>query len=65
MKPLGLTASLQTIRPKQWEDDLWEAVQGAINRGVSPHTFKREMAEAWEYALKQEIKEARRELDGK
>ena len=34
-KPWGLTAHLQVIRPKPWEDVIWSAVEDARCTGVT------------------------------
>ena len=65
MKPNGLrmemnnnSLTLNVTKPSQVEDAIWEAVKQAIWVGWTPEQFKREITEAWEYELKQEIESA-------
>ncbi len=62
MKPNGLTWDLKVIKPTQTEDAIWEAVRLAIIEQWTPKQLKCEIAEAWEYELKEEIKSAKKEL---
>jgi len=56
MKPLGISHNFQIINPSKVEDQIWEAVEEAINAGWTPERFKQEAGLAWEDALKQQIK---------
>ncbi len=43
-------------------DAIWDAVEAAIEHGISPDDFRREAASAWEETLKDEAKEAGKAL---
>lgn len=65
MKPLGISLSITnqgpTMRLTQSNralDQIWDAVQTAIACGLSPQQFKDEAAQAWEYELKDQAKDA-------
>jgi hypothetical protein len=58
MKPLGISHNFQVIKPSKVEDQIWEAVEEAINAGWTPEQFKREVSSAWEDSLKCQIKNA-------
>ncbi len=53
-KPLGI--------PNSTIDAIWEAVEDAINSGMTPQQFKREIAEAWSTTLRHNAKYAEKEL---
>lgn len=65
MKPLGLELSVgsrgptMTVRtPSKAQDAIWEAVEMAINEGLTPLQVRREMADAWRQILSDEAKAA-------
>jgi hypothetical protein len=69
MKPYGLGLELNNggisfvpKRPTAAEDAVWEAVQAAINCGMTPRQFRIEAASAWEDALTREAKDAAEEM---
>jgi hypothetical protein len=62
VKPLGMTAAFQVTRPTPAEDAVWEAVQRAIDAGMTPRQFRLEAAEAWEHLLREAGKAAADEL---
>jgi hypothetical protein len=73
MKPLGVglaadpaskTLGFYVSRPTHAEDAIWEAVRTAIDEGMSPERFRMEAAEAWEEALRDDAKAARKTLVG-
>lgn len=61
-KPNGMTPTFQIIRPTGAEDAIWDAVQAAIEHGMTPEDFKREAAEAWGEKLRDEAKHAEKVL---
>lgn len=64
MKPNGLTMGLQVIMPTGAEDAVWKAVETAIDAGWDAKRFRREAAEAWEHRLREDAREAVRDLAG-
>ena len=71
-KPLGIGIGASDgalhffVRPiDRTVDQIWDAVREAINTNMLPEQFKREVADAWEYHLKEDAKWARKELEGK
>ena len=58
-KPYGLTVGLQITKPTKAMDMIWDAIEQAIDEGMTVRQVKLEMAEAWESAFKQRAKEAR------
>ena len=69
-KPLGLSMQIDTngmprmnVSPSDRVTDLiWEAVREAINANMLPSVFKRESALAWEHHLREDGKDALKEL---
>ena len=61
-KPYGLTALLQVTTPNRATDAIWDAVEMAIEAGVTPLEFKREVVQAWHHALREKAKAAEKEL---
>ena len=55
-KPNGLSATLQVLKPSRAEDAIWDAVQEAIDAGMTPERFKREVMQAWMHELSEETK---------
>jgi uncharacterized protein YbdZ (MbtH family) len=53
MKPLGLTATFQIVRPDRVQDAIWEAVEKAIDAGWQVENFRQEAAECWSEYLRQ------------
>lgn len=62
MKPYGMTALFQIVRPTSAENRIWEAVEEAIAEGMTPTQFRREAAAAWEHSLHEAAKSAVRDL---
>ena len=56
-----MDASLSVIRSTPTEDAVWEAVSEAVTEGWTVARFRRECAEAWQYALQEEAEAAERE----
>ena len=50
----GLT--MRVAQTSQTENAIWDVVEGAIREGWSPERFKKEVTEAWEYILNQQLK---------
>lgn len=65
MKPLGMDAMFRVVRPTPAEDVVWDAVQRAIELGMTPRDFRLTAAEAWEQILREAGKDAAAELDRK
>lgn len=68
-KPLGIGIGLNDGVPvlrmspiNRTVDHIWDSVREAINANMTPEQFKREVAEAWASHLKEDAKEAQREL---
>jgi len=69
-KPLGLYLGLtegggivaRVRKTNRATDMIWDAVEEAINSGMTPKEFKYEVAEAWEQRLKDDAKDAVKEL---
>ena len=57
MKPYGLTSSLEIAKPTRAMDMLWDAVEQAIEEGMSVRDIKMEMREAWEHCYREKAKE--------
>ena len=64
-KPLGISiginSGLPTLRVNESSkamDAIWDAVEEAINSGMTPEQFKMEAAEAWAERLKEDSKSA-------
>jgi hypothetical protein len=62
MKPYGVTADLRVVRPTRTEDAIWEAVEAAIDEGLTPEQFKAEAAQAWSEILHERARSAARVL---
>jgi hypothetical protein len=62
-KPMGMTAGFQIIRPTRTEDKVWDAVEEAISENWTPERFIREAQQAWESALKEQIRYANKDFD--
>ena len=54
-KPLGLSASFEIIRPSPFEDAMWDAVEAAIDGGLTPEEVIQEMRRSWREYLKQKV----------
>jgi RNA binding exosome subunit len=63
MKPLGMTPFFQIVHATRAEDKVWEAVEEAIDGGMTPAEFRSEAADAWEQILRDRGKEARKQLE--
>lgn len=57
---MGLTSAgtlaIGVTQSNRATDKIWEAVEEAIGAGMTPEKVKREMAEAWEHFVKQQLK---------
>jgi len=69
MKPPGLgfvlrdgAIGLRMTMPDRATDKVWEAVQAAIDAGMTPRQFRLEAAAAWEHELNEQGKAAAKEL---
>lgn len=65
MKPPGVgfaisggAVVLRVTKSSRTLDAIWDAVQRAIEDGMTPEEFKREAAEAWAHELKEAAKHA-------
>lgn len=63
-KPYGLTLDLRVVVPDRVQNIIYDAVQEAIDSGISPKQFKAEVAECWEMVLKDNMKHTMDELHG-
>jgi hypothetical protein len=69
-KPYGLSLGLTADgnlragvnHPSRAEDAIWNAVEEAIDAGMTPERFKLEAAQAWEETLHSRAKDAAEEL---
>jgi hypothetical protein len=61
MKPLGLTAQFQVIRPNRAQDAIYRAVEEAILQGMTVAQFKQEAWECWELVRQDEAKREAKE----
>ncbi len=69
-KPPGLSMSMVGGLPRfqvtpidRVTDQIWDAVREAINSNMTPQQFKCEAADAWESHLKEDAKDAAKELN--
>ena len=69
-RPNGIGLSMNSDGSPHWfvrpidrtVDQIWDAVREAINQGMTPQEFKREVSEAWQYHLEADAKAALQEL---
>ena len=59
MKPYGLTVGLQVTKPTRAMDMIWDAIEQAIDEGMTVRQVKIEMQQAWESAFNQKAKEGK------
>jgi hypothetical protein len=52
MKPLGLTAAFQVVKPTRAQDAIWNAVEESQDANMTVQEFISEAREAWEARLK-------------
>lgn len=63
MKPLGLTATFQVVRPTAMEDKIYDAVESAMEHGVTVEDFFREAKACWRIALDEKRRSDQHALD--
>lgn len=63
-KPYGITPDLRIIRPSTAQDAIYHAVEEAIDAGMRPSVFKKEVREAWAEILKEKAELADKCLRG-
>lgn len=56
MKPWGMTAAFQIVRPTPTQDAIYAAVEAAIDAGMSVEDFRCEAQECWEICLDEKVK---------
>ena len=63
---LGITAggvpTMSVTHISRAEDAIWNAVQEAVDAGMTPEQFKREVAQAWTEELRAQAKRTMKEL---
>ena len=62
MKPWGMTAAFEIVRPSRLEDTIYDAVESAVSSGMSPTDFFAEAKECWSIALREKAQQDKREL---
>ena len=55
--------SMRVTKSTRAEDMIWDAVQEALNEGMSPKSFRLEVISAWEEASKERLEDELRELE--
>jgi ABC-type glycerol-3-phosphate transport system substrate-binding protein len=50
-KPYGMTPTFQIVVPTRMQNQIWDAVQEAVEEGMDPTLFLKEVREAWAEAL--------------
>ena len=56
-KPLGMDPFFRVIQPTSVQDAVWEAVEQAIDAGMTVEQFRREAADCWAEKLRQKAKD--------
>ena len=56
MKPWGMDASFQIVRPTNAADKFFDAVEAAIDAGWTPDQAISEVAESWSICLREKEK---------
>jgi hypothetical protein len=62
-KPMGMSATFQIIRPTPIEDKIWDAVELAIQQGMSPKEFIDETRYCWQEYLREKMNDDRKEFE--
>jgi hypothetical protein len=57
MKPYGMTAAFQIVRPTAAENAIWDAARDAHREGWSVDRFRQECHEAWGETLREQADE--------